>query len=230
MSEFEKQLVGRAAASYVCDNMVVGLGTGSTVRYFAEALAERISNGFLTSVVPTSMQSIELANINNIPLTPEDEWETIDLCVDGADEISPDFSMIKGGGGALLWEKIVASASRKCIYIADSSKLVKHLGRFPLPVEVCRFAHFFVGKRLHNIAGNTVLRTDENGPYVTSSGNYIYDCHIGKISDPDQLHHELINIPGVIETGLFTNFVSLVISVKNGEIETRTPEEGAWWV
>lgn len=229
MKDTEKKLVGYAAAEYVRDGMTIGLGTGKTVRYFAGTLGERIRKGLRLRAVPTSEQSQGLAEANGIPLIDWDELEEIDLCVDGADEIAPDFSMIKGGGGALLWEKIVASASRRRIYIADSSKLVAQLGAFPLPVEVCRFGHPHVGRQLRVVSNDTRLRGDGGAPFVTSSGNFIYDCHFGEIADPAALHTRLINIPGVVETGLFVGTVDMLISCRDCEVVSRSPDAGAWW-
>jgi ribose 5-phosphate isomerase A len=225
----EKRYVGEAAAEEVEDGMILGLGTGSTMKFFAQALALRIRNGLSLQAIPTSRQSRGLAEANGIPQIGWDGIEAIDLCVDGADEITPDLAMIKGGGGALLWEKIVASASQRRLYIADSSKLVKELGAFPLPVEVVKFGHTHVGRILNSMSGDARLRLLGEKPFTTDSGNLIYDCRFGSIPDPADLDRRLTAIPGIVETGLFVGMANQVLTVLDGKIVSRFPATGGRW-
>ncbi len=227
--DLEKRAVGEAAATHVADGMVIGLGTGSTVKFFAEALGARIAGGLKVRALPTSEASIDLAQRYDIPLIDWSVTTSLDLCVDGADEVSPDLSMIKGGGGALLWEKIVASAAAKRIYIADSSKLVARLGAFPLPVEVVRFGHQTTAERLAEHCPDVALRATPDGPFVTDSGHFIYDCRMGAIDDPAALDRALGAIPGVVETGLFVGMVDMLIAVRDGEAATIEGPDGVWW-
>jgi len=226
----EKRCVGEAAAEEVEDGMILGLGTGSTVKFFAKAIAARIRKGLNLRAIPTSMQSRGLAEAYGIPLVDWDGIEAIDLCVDGADEITPDLSMIKGGGGALLWEKIVASASQRRLYIMDSSKLVGELGAFPLPVEVVEFGHTHIGRILNAMAGDAQVRLSGEEPFITDSGNLIYDCHFGSIPDPADLNKRLTAIPGIVETGLFVGMANQVLTVLDGRIVSRFPATGRKWV
>lgn len=232
MSDDDKRRVGVEAAKYVSDGMLLGLGTGSTVRYFAEAVGARIRDeGLRLACIPTSAQSRALAGANGLAVVDWDAVpaEGLDLCVDGADEIAPDFAMIKGGGGALLWEKIVAAAARRRIYIADGSKLVERLGVFPLPVEVVPFGHGRTGARLAEICGAATLRQRDGVPVTTDSGNLIYDCACGAIAAPAARHAELSTLPGVVETGLFIGLTDRVIAIRDGAIAETTPDHGAWW-
>ena len=225
----EKRLVGRQAVGHVEDGMTLGLGTGSTVAHFAAALGERIADGLRVRAIPTSDQSRELAERHGIPLIDWEAVESLDLTVDGADEVAADFAIIKGGGGALLHEKIVAAASRRRIYIADASKLVTKLGAFPLPVEVSPFGHSVTARRLEGAGSRASLRMSGEAPLRTSDNNLLYDCACGSIEDPADLHCRLVDIPGVIETGLFIGLVDLLIAVRDGQVAEVTPDQGAWW-
>lgn len=208
-----KALVGKKAVDWVFDNMTVGLGTGSTVKYMVEALAEKIKKEKLSITgVVTSEETAKQATSLGIPLKSVDEVDHIDLTIDGADEISSDFQGIKGGGAALLFEKIVASNSKKNIWIVDQSKLVDSLGKFPLPVEVIPYGSEkvfakFDSKGLHPTfrlaADGTKLRTDSN--------NYIIDLHLEQIMNPLKLAEYLKAQVGVVEHGLFLNTVNTVI-------------------
>ena len=214
----EKKLVGEKAAAYVEDGMIVGLGTGSTVYFTILKLAERVQKENLTiQAVSTSKRTTELAEANGIKIYDLNDVPKVDLTIDGCDEFDPQLSGIKGGGGALLFEKIVATASDKNIWVADSSKAVEQLGRFPLPVEVLPFGaqHLF---RLFEKEGlKPVFRTNPDGsPYMTDSGNWIIDLHLGRIDDPETLSSWLNGQPGVIENGLFLNIADCVI-LANGE-------------
>jgi ribose 5-phosphate isomerase A len=226
----EKRLVGERAALEVRDGMALGLGTGSTVRFFAEAVGRRIrAEGLCLSAIPTSGQSLELAEANGIPLTDWDETEQLDLVVDGADEVAPDLSLIKGGGGALLFEKIVASHAGRRIYIADASKLVARLGAFPLPVEVTPFGHPATARDLADLGAEVTLRVKDGRPLCTDDGHLLYDCRFGAIDDPAELERQLRAIPGVVDSGLFVGLVDLLIACRDGEIVLLEAGEPAWW-
>lgn len=227
----EKKAVGEAAAAHVETGMTLGLGTGSTVKFFAQALGARIAaEGLKIRAIPTSAASIDLAHSFDIPLVDWSVTTRLDLCVDGADEVSGELAMIKGGGGALLWEKIVASAAARRLYIADASKLVSHLGAFPLPVEVVRFGHQATAERLRSFCPDITLRGGDADPFVTDGGHFIYDCRFGEIADPAALQTALIEIPGVVETGLFVGMVDHLIAVRDGApMEIEAPGD-VWWI
>src|SRR5271170_1010167 len=185
--ENEKELTGRAAAQMVRDGDVVGLGTGSTAYFTVIALGERVKAGLKIIGIPTSVKTGDLARSLGIPLTTLDEHPEIDITIDGADEIDPQLRMIKGGGGVLR-EKVVASASKKMVAVVDSAKAVAVLGKFPLPVEVIAFARTVVEKKIVALGGALKLRTKADGsPYITDSGNEILDCSFGQIADPPAL-------------------------------------------
>ncbi|WP_407648192.1 ribose-5-phosphate isomerase RpiA [Devosia rhodophyticola] len=190
--------------------MRIGLGTGSTARHFVDLLGERVANGFECLCVPTSETTADQAAALNIPLTDLETIDRLDITIDGADEIGPGLSLIKGGGGALLREKIVAAASDRMVVIADSSKVVEALGRFPLPVEVNRFGLGATRRSLelvlveHQAQGALNLRLNSAGnPFVTDGGHLILDALFGRISAPEALSQALLNIPGVVQHGLF---------------------------
>ena len=169
--------------------------------------------------IPTSVRSQELALSLGIPLTTLDECQEIDVTVDGADEVDPQLRLIKGGGGAMLREKIVASAARQLVIVADASKLVPVLGKFPLPVEVIPFAQALVAKRIAALGADVRLRTrPDSSPYVTDEHHHILDCHFGQIPDADALARKLSDMPGVMEHGLFIGMASVVLIAKGSEI------------
>ncbi|TWI58086.1 ribose-5-phosphate isomerase RpiA [Halalkalibacter nanhaiisediminis] len=209
----EKKLVGEKAAEFVKDGMIVGLGTGSTVYYTILKLGERVKKGLSIKGVPTSIQTEKLARECGIPLTNFREIEQIDLDIDGADEVSSELDLIKGGGGALLREKIIAKAAKQCIIVADSSKMVKQLGEFRLPVEVTPFGCEMTEKHIRTLGFLTELRLSTDEPFVTDNGNYIFDCSYTKGYDPKKIEQELNMIPGVVENGLFVGMADLVITV-----------------
>lgn len=226
----EKRLVGEAAALEVEDGMSLGLGTGSTVRFFAEALGRRIrEEGLRLKAIPTSHQSMTLAEANGIPVTNWAETDRLDLVVDGADEVAPDLSMIKGGGGALLYEKIVASHSARGLFIADSSKLVRRLGAFPLPVEVTPFGHTVTARTLETLGAAVAPRETESGILRTDDGHLLYDCRFGAIEDPARLERELAAIPGVVESGLFVALVDRLFACRDGQVVELEAGGTAWW-
>jgi ribose 5-phosphate isomerase A len=183
------------------------------------ALAERVKAGLRVRGVPTSKRSHELATRLGIPLVTFDDVHEIDVTIDGADELDPELVLIKGGGGALLREKIVASASRTFVVVADASKRVATLGRFPLPVEVIGFAGPLIAHRLAALGGNPVLRRDAGGGvYITDEGHHILDCRFGAIADPRQLARTLDAMPGVVEHGLFIDMASVVIVAEGNQV------------
>lgn len=215
----EKEAAARASLRFIKDGQVVGLGTGSTAAYFIKLLGEQVKNGLRIRGIPTSVRSRELALSLGIPLTTLDECQDIAVTVDGADEVDPQLRLIKGGGGALLREKIVASATRQMIVVADATKQVQLLGEFPLPVEVIKFAEALVAKRIAALGAEVNLRTHAGGkPFVTDENNHILDCRFGEIRDPDRLARELSDMPGVVEHGLFIGMASVALFARGTEI------------
>lgn len=219
-----KEMVGIEAASYVTDGMVVGLGTGSTAYYMIEELGRRVKEENLSIVgVPTSWASKKQAESLGIPVKTIDEVASVDLTIDGADEISGDYHGIKGGGAALLFEKIVATYSKKVLWIVDKSKIVEKLGAFPLPVEVIPYGsqqlmRLFTEKNYH-----PVLRLAEDGtPLKTDCGHFIIDLHLQTINEPVALAHELDQTVGVVEHGLFLDMVHTIIIGQEDGPETRS--------
>ena len=215
----EKEAAARASLRFVKDGHVVGLGTGSTAAYFIKLLGEEVKNGLRVRGIPTSIRSRELALSLGIPLVTLDDCQEIDVTVDGADEVDPHLRLIKGGGGALLREKIVASATRQMVVVADASKQVQRLGKFPLPVEVIRFAQALVAKRIVAMGAEVQLRRDAAGnAYLTDENNHILDCRFGEILDPNRLARELSEMPGVVEHGLFIGMASVALLARGSEI------------
>ncbi len=211
---------GRAAAKFVRDGDIVGLGTGSTAYFAVIALGERVKAGLKMVGIPTSMQTVELARAVGIPLTTLDEHPEIDITIDGADEVDPHLNLIKGGGGALLREKVVASVTKKMIVVADAGKIVSVLGKFPLPVEVISFARTVVEKKIAALGGVPKLRTKPDGsPFLTDNSNQILDCSFGAIADPAGLARELNGVPGVVEHGLFIGMAKLVLVGRGDRVE-----------
>jgi ribose 5-phosphate isomerase A len=207
-----KRMAARRALEYVEDGMLLGLGSGTTSTMFIQELGERVKQGLRVRGIATSTASQQLAESLSIPITNFDESPVLDLAVDGADEVGPGLALIKGGGGALLREKIVASAARRFIVIADSSKLVDHLGRFPLPVEVIQMALPIVTRKLAAFGVNPKLRHRPDGSrYITDEGNYILDCACGEIANPAKMAAEIRGIAGVVEHGLFLGMASLAL-------------------
>ena len=207
----EKQLSAEAACDYVKDGMIVGLGTGTTAEFAVRKIGELVRNGLSIRGIPTSNRTKELAEAEGIPLIDFSESMFIDLTIDGADEIDGNLNMIKGGGAALLQEKIVASVSKAEIIVVNRTKLVDQLGAFPLPVEVIPFGWQVVFNQLESLHGNPDLRLNKGQPQLTDQGNYIIDCHFRKIENPKLLEHQLNMIPGVVENGLFINLCTKMI-------------------
>jgi len=209
----EKQIIGEKAVDFVEDNMVVGLGTGSTVFYTIRKLGQLVKQGLHITGIPTSIQTEELATKFGIPISKFEDVEQIDIAIDGADEVSSELDLLKGGGGALLREKIVAREAKTFIVVADSSKLVQKLGSFLLPVEVIPFGVGVTKKNIYRLGGNVNLRESKGKPFKTDNGNYILDCSFSDILSPKVLERELNMIPGVVENGLFVEMADTVITV-----------------
>ncbi len=220
-----KEAAGRRAADFAEDGMTLGLGTGSTVHFALLALGERVRDGLSVRGVPTSVETESKARDLGIPLVGLEEAPTIDLTIDGADEIDPAFHMIKGGGGALLREKVVARASKRVVIVVDPNKVVERLGiRFLLPLEVVPFARSLVQRELERMDAAPVLRlADQDRVYRTDNGNEILDTRFpGGIADPPALEEKLALIPGLVESGLFVGLADqLVIGHESGEVELR---------
>jgi ribose 5-phosphate isomerase A len=210
-----KKAAAEEALKLVEDGMVLGLGTGSTAAFFVSALGRRIAeDGLRISAIPTSVQTETQAHSLRLPLTTLAQHAQIDLTIDGADEVERGtLYLIKGHGGALLREKIVAAASRRMVVIADETKLVERLGSLvSVPIEVVRFGWQATGRRLTELGGNPSLRLgSDKKPYVTDSGNYIMDCAFGPIEKPKEIAHDLDHVVGAVEHGLFLGYTQEVI-------------------
>ena len=215
----EKKLAAENSIQFIKDGMTLGLGTGSTVFFLVNKLAELIKQGLNIKCVSTSNQTSELANSLGIRIVNLNEVDHIDLTIDGADEVDKDLNGIKGGGGALLFEKIVAAASKKVIWIVDSSKYVSKLGKFPLPVEVIPFGSNHLFTRFIESGYNPAFRKNGSEIYITDSGNEIIDLHLNAIEDFLKLEQEIKIIPGVVEVGLFNNIANMVIVGKENSAE-----------
>lgn len=215
-----------AALDYVSDGMQLGLGTGSTAAHFVRLLGERMKKGLKVVGVPTSEATERLAREVGVPLMPVERVGALDLCVDGADEVDPQFRLIKGGGAALLREKIIASAAKHFVVIADESKMVQSLGAFPLPVEVTPFGFTLTAQRIYGVLKATgckgreaALREKDGKPVITDGGNYIIDCKCEAIPDPQALAFSLKTITGVVDHGLFLGMARTVILGKQKGVD-----------
>lgn len=218
-NEIEKENAAHAAMDFVEDGMTIGLGTGSTAKFFVESLAEEIADGLVVRGVPTSEQTRRLAESLGVPLVDIEQVDRIHLTVDGADEVDEQAQLIKGGGAALLREKIIANASDLMVVIADRSKQVEMLGQFPLPVEVTPFGYTITAKKAYDVLKKAgvlkpmiKVRTGPgHKPITTDGGNFILDCACGAIPDAPMAAAFLSNLPGVVEHGLFINLARTVI-------------------
>ncbi len=219
-----KELAGKRAAEFVEDGMTVGLGTGSTAYWVIQSLASRVSQGLRLRGLPTSEQTAQLARKVGIPLVTFADVHSLDLDIDGADEMDDHLQLIKGGGGALMREKLVAVAARKFIVVVDSSKRVSVLGKFPLPVEVVPFAWQTTARRVEHCGCRPHLREQDGTPFVTDNGNYVLDCFCGDIADPMGLHQQLKLLPGVVETGLFVNMATEAVVSDGIKVEVLLPQ------
>jgi ribose 5-phosphate isomerase A len=221
-----KRAVASKALEFVRDGMKLGLGSGSTAEIFVELLAPKVRAGQKLLCVPTSERTATLARKLGLTLSTLDDLAPLDLTIDGADEADRNLDLIKGGGGMLLREKIVASASRKMIVIADESKLVPRLGKFPLPVEVTEFGHKTVARHLSEafaaLAYKSVsitLRQKEGAAFKTDGGNVIYDCALGAIQGAPKLAAAISVVPGVVDHGLFIGMAGTLLIAGPGEVE-----------
>lgn len=239
-----KKAVGYAAVDqFVRDGMTIGIGSGTTMAWFVRALGEKMAGGLDVRGVPTSRRTKAWAEDAGINLVGFEDFDRLDLVVDGADEVDHDGYMIKGGGGALLWERIVADAGDHYLCVADASKLVEHLGAFPLPVEVVQYGYastlrslrrLLTGLGYDNIrivqrmVGDTpgtpaAVEGEPLAPFVTDSGNFLIDIHLGRLLDAQRLDREIVWLPGVVESGLFTGIADEVMfSDSDGEITVMT--------
>lgn len=217
MHEEEKEAAARTSLRFVREGQIVGLGSGSTSAYVIRFLADRVHQGLKIRAIASSARSRDLAEGLEIPLTTLDESPQIDVYIDGADEFDPQLRLIKGGGGALLREKILASAAAQFVVVADSTKQVPVLGAFPLPVEVVPFAQALVAGKIERLGAEVKLRRYAYGnPYTTDEGHHILDCSFHEIRDPAALDQQLKSIPGVVEHGLFIDMADVVL-VAEGE-------------
>lgn len=219
-----KEAVGNKAADFVKNHMIVGLGTGSTVYYFIKKLIKRVRAGLVIQAVSSSEHSSQLAHSGGIPMIDINMIEKIDLTVDGADEIDPQNRMIKGGGGALLREKILATLSDEMIAIVDHSKCVEKLGKRKLPLEILPFAIRGIIHKVQELGYAGEIRKHQDGSdYITDNGNLIYDITFSELRDhPEEDHAKLINIPGVLETGFFFNLAKrVIVSNEDQSVEVR---------
>ena len=220
-----KMKAAESAVTHVKDGMIVGLGTGSTAWFAVEAIGRRVAEGLRIIAIPTSEQTAEHAHRLGVPLSSLAEHRRIDLTIDGADEVERgDLNLIKGGGGALLREKIVASASTQLVIIVDETKVVDRLGHFPVPIEVVPFGWQATAQRVANLGGNPSLRVGADGKtFVTDGGHYIIDCAFGSIAAPAQLESDLNSIVGIVENGLFIGLASQVIVAGTEHVSILRP-------
>lgn len=206
-----KKLAGEKAATYVKDGMVLGLGTGSTAYHMVNAVGELVKKGYKLTAIPTSNATEAQARELGIPLLDIDEVTHIDLAMDGVDEIDPEFNAIKGGGGALYREKVVATLADEVIWIMDESKLVEHIGDFHLPIEVAKYGSRQAFARMDAYGWKPTFREKDGALFVTDNGNYIIDLHLGAGFDIADVREKIEGIVGVLEHGLFLNMCKRII-------------------
>lgn len=211
LTDIEKKLAASEALSYIKSGMTIGLGTGSTVNFLIELLGEKVRAGLEIIAVSTSINTSKIASTLGINIKDLNEVDSINVTIDGADEVDQNLNGIKGGGGALLNEKIVASNSEKNIWIVDSTKYVNKLGQFPLPVEIVQFGSDQLYNKLKRGGYNPEFRKNNGQEFITDGDHYILDLHINEIEDAESLNFELLSIPGVVETGLFIDVCDLLI-------------------
>ena len=217
-----KQMAAEKAVEEIQPGAIVGLGTGSTIYYVLLALGEKVRDGLNITGIATSKQTETISAKQGIPLSTLAERPVIDLTIDGADEIDPSLNLIKGGGGALVREKIIAHASKRLVIVADRSKLVSVLGTtFALPVEVLQFGWEATQTAINNICGKSTMRYSGEKPFLSDNGNYILDCRFDMIRQPAQIELQLNNLPGVVENGLFVSRADKAIIGTTSGVEIR---------
>ena len=222
MSVNLKKLAGEKAIDYITDGMIVGLGTGSTTHFFIKKIGEEIKKGLDIISIPTSLATEKLAKSLDIPLSSLSEYQSIDITVDGADQVNPELNLIKGGGGALVREKIVASCSKKLIIVVDESKMVKKLS-YPLPIEVTPFGWEATRKKLEYLGLNASIRKNEK-IFVSDNGNFIIDCQYQEITE--ELETRINMIPGVVENGIFRNMADeVLVGTKEGTKKIKKTQD-----
>ncbi|WP_200410977.1 ribose-5-phosphate isomerase RpiA [Virgibacillus salexigens] len=225
-SVINKRAAGEAAVDYIVSGMTVGLGSGSTVDYMLDKLAEKVKEGLKVQGVPTSKKTEKLAKHLGIPIVDFATITKVDLAIDGADEVDPSFHLIKGGGGSLVREKIVDANAQQLIIIIDETKKVPQLGTYPLPIEIVPFGWQKTAEAIAAFGVEPKLRKlSEQDVFVSDNGNYILDCPFKLIEDPHSLHQQLKQLVGVIETGLFTSMADIVIAGEEGKVEKLTKEK-----
>lgn len=216
-----KRAAAEKAVEEIKAGMIVGLGTGTTAYFAIEAVGRKVKEGLAIKVVASSADSEEEARRRGIEIVPFDGIASLDIYIDGADEVDEEKNLIKGGGGALLREKILAHNSKRFLVIVDESKLVKQLGKFGLPVEIVPFAQPLTVANIRKLGGKPILRTKEGKAFITDNGNYILDCDFGPIVNPVALNNSLHSIPGVVETGLFAKAMISKVIAGNDDGKTK---------
>ena len=230
MTDEPKWRAAERAIEFVKDGQIVGLGTGSTTRFAIKGLACRVAGGLKITGVPTSVESERLARSLGIALADLNDVESIDVTINGADSVDPRFNMIKGGGGALTREKLVAIASKKRIIIIDDSKLVDRLGvTWAVPVEVLPFAWRLTQRRLSKLGCEPLVRQKDGRPFETDNGNYILDCKFEAIADPESLEPQIKLLPGVVENGLFIGIADVLVIGFQDHVELRERGNAQAW-
>lgn len=220
----KKKIAGEKAAEYVKDGMTLGLGTGSTAFHAVNAVGELVRKGMKLQAVPTSKATEAQARELGIPLLTIDEVDHIDLAIDGVDEIDPAFNAIKGGGGALYREKVVATLADEVVWIMDDSKLVEHIGAFHLPVEIAQYGSKQAMAKMAEYGWNPVLRVRDGKTFVTDNGNFIADLHLGAGFDIEDVYSKLSGMLGVLEHGLFLNMCKrIIVGTDEGVQVTENP-------
>ncbi len=220
----KKKIAGEKAAEYVKDGMTLGLGTGSTAFHAVNAVGELVRKGMKLQAVPTSRATEAQARELGIPLLTIDEVDHIDLAIDGVDEIDPAFNAIKGGGGALYREKVVATLADEVVWIMDDSKLVEHIGAFHLPVEIAQYGSKQAMAKMAGYGWNPVLRVRDGKTFVTDNGNFIADLHLGAGFDIEDVYSKLSGMLGVLEHGLFLNMCKrIIVGTDEGVQVTENP-------
>ncbi|WP_281975381.1 ribose 5-phosphate isomerase A [Halobacillus litoralis] len=218
-SDRGKKAAGEKVVEYIEDGMTLGLGSGSTVYWALKKLSEKVKQGLNIRGIPSSKRTERWAEELGIPLTHYHDVQELDLAIDGADEIDANLHLIKGGGGSLVREKIVNASARQVIIIADSTKRVTQLGKTPLPIEVLPFGWEVTAKRISDLGGKIQLRKKNNQPFISDNGNYILDCQFEGIPEPAVLHKQLIQLVGVVETGLFIDLTDRVILGMDNQVQ-----------